>query len=58
MIRDLQLLLLDIRVELLVVLAPERELAAEKGEKKHAKRPDIGRRAGVFDLANDLGRHV
>ena len=55
---DRQLLLPNVVVELLVVLAAERELAAQEGEQKHAKGPDVGRRTRVLDLADDLGRHV
>jgi len=44
MVRELQVLLANIGVELLI-LPSERELAAQESEQKYSERPDISRRS-------------
>ena len=58
MVRELELLLADVLVKFLVIGASEGELTAEKGVQEDAKGPDISRRTGVLDLANDLRSHI
>lgn len=45
MVRELQVLLANIGVELLIILPSERELAAQESEQKYSERPDISRRS-------------
>ena len=58
MVWELKLLRTNILVELLVVLASEREFAAEKGVEKDTECPDISRRPRVLDFTHDFGSHV
>ena len=45
-------------VQLLVVRAFERELAAEERVEKHAEGPDVRRGTRIFDLSDDFRSHI
>ena len=57
-VRNRQVLLADVAVELLVVLSFEWKSAAEQSVEQDTKCPDISRWTCVLDLADDLWRHV
>ena len=57
-ILERQFLLANVRVQLLIVLALEREASTKQGIQENSQGPDICWWASVLDLADDLRRHV
>ena len=58
MIRELEVLLADVLVQLFIVGSSEWELTAKQGIKEHSEGPDISWWTRVLDLAYDLRCHI